>query len=108
MLKIATIVTCVSWIGSSAAAVEPKKENYLHNFLTCDDWLRAKTSAPVISSSIARWAVEKLRSEGLFGLGHLTDADLIEEMAKYCRDRRGSSMAIAVFSTLLTLPKSRN
>ena len=85
-------------------AAEPRKGDFLQDYITCGVWMKRQATDAEMHASIGRWMVDALRRNSPSRLPHLTDADVIEAVERHCVAQPGDTLSTATFLAGSKLP----
>ena len=95
---------CAVLTSLPVLATEPRKGDFLQDYITCGLWMKRQATDAEMHASIGRWMVDALRKNSPSKLPHLADADLIDAVERHCAAQPGHSLSIATFLAGSRLP----
>lgn len=90
--------------GGLALANDPKKGDFLQDYVTCGKWAEIATADGELHAAIGRWMIDYLRRHSPSGLEALPDKAILEVVQRQCAIQPSRSLSVAVFLSGAQLP----
>lgn len=103
MRRSAWVALCVVALSSEAGSAEPRKGEFLQDYVTCEHWMN-RASNDDMRDTISRWAVDALRQHSPSRLSQYRDAEILAVVERFCRAQPNHTLTVATFLAGQRLP----
>ncbi|MGO4406633.1 hypothetical protein AB4Z10_20510 [Bosea sp. RAF48] len=101
----ALAVLCVAAFPLSAISAEPRKGEFLQDYVTCELWMKRASTDEQMHTAISQWVVDALRQHSPSRLSQYGDGEIIIAVERHCQAQPKHTLAVATFLAGLRLPE---
>lgn len=88
-----------------AVGAEPRKGEFLQDYITCEHWMKRETSDQEMHDTIGRWVVDALRRHSPSRLSQYGDGEILVVVERHCQAQPKHTLTVATFLAGLRLPE---
>lgn len=86
-------------------ATEPRKGEFLQDYITCELWMKRETSDQEMHDTIGRWVIDALRQHSPSRLSQYGDGEILAVVERHCQAQPKHTLSVATFLAGLRLPE---
>ena len=104
MRRWAWAALCLATFPMTARAAEPRKGEFLQDYVTCELWMKREATDEEMHGTIGRWVVDVLRQHSPSRLSKYTDDDILGVVERHCEAQPKQTLTVATFLAGQRLP----
>ncbi|CAH1660681.1 conserved exported hypothetical protein [Hyphomicrobiales bacterium] len=105
MRRWAWAAICVAAGSLSAFGAEPRKGEFLQDYITCELWMKREASAKEMHAAISGWVVDALRQHSPSRLSRYGDGEILDAVTRHCQAQPAHTLTVATFLAGLRFPE---
>jgi len=104
MRQWAWAAVCVAALPMGAGGSEPRKGEFLQDYVTCELWMKRGATDMELHHVIGRWVVDALREHSPSRLSKYGDGEILSAVERHCEAQPKQTLSVATFLAGLRLP----